>query len=244
MAHFIVSLRSTRATMADNGRIFLPSNFYQKSSFKYPNALSRCSLRRRPRSFFQKNSNLMGIGTTVNRHRTTHMVDFEQTARANYQRLYAFALQLTRNPSDAEDLTQHAFYRLAVHIQNLKEENKVKSWLYSTLYRKFIDQRRRTVKFPSVQFEETTNHVEENTKRQERLDHQTVKEMLLSLEEHLRIPLSLFYIEHYSYKEISKLLEIPVGTVMSRLHRGKAELYRKLSEAPNQKTGSTDTPTR
>ncbi|MCG8528947.1 MAG: RNA polymerase sigma factor [Opitutales bacterium] len=186
----------------------------------------------------------MGIGTTVNRHRTTHMVDFEQTARTNYQRLYAFALQLTRNPSDAEDLTQHAFYRLAVHIQNLKEENKVKSWLYSTLYRKFIDQRRRTVKFPSVQFEETTNHVEENTKRQERLDHQTVKEMLLSLEEHLRIPLSLFYIEHYSYKEISKLLEIPVGTVMSRLHRGKAELYRKLSETPNQKTGSTDTPTR
>lgn len=166
------------------------------------------------------------------------MVDFEQTARSHYQRLYAFALHLTRNPSDAEDLTQHAFYRLAVHIQNLKEDSKVKSWLYSTLYRKFIDQRRRTVKFPSVEFDERINQKNDGYARQERLDHETVKEMLFSLEEHLRIPLSLFYIEHYSYKEISKLLGIPVGTVMSRLHRGKAELYRRLSQPPERKNGS------
>lgn len=153
----------------------------------------------------------------------------------HYRKVYCFALHLTRNAPDAEDLTQHTFYRLAVNLRGLKNESKAKSWLYSTLYRKFIDQKRRVVKFPSVSFEEADAPQDaESPVKNHKLDHSAVRDAMMNLEEHLRVPISLFYLENYSYKEIARFLEIPIGTVMSRLFRAKTELHDRLTRCDRQ----------
>jgi RNA polymerase sigma-70 factor (ECF subfamily) len=158
------------------------------------------------------------------------MIDFEKIARENYRKLFSFALHLSGNKADAEDLTQHTFFRLASNLNSIRKEEKARSWLYSTLYRKFIDQRRRIVKFPSTTFdEEVVPNEEASPRSQQTLDHRAVDEAMAELEEEFRAPLSLFYLEDYSYKDISKMLNLPVGTVMSRLHRGKTKLHAKLT---------------
>lgn len=158
------------------------------------------------------------------------MKDFEGIADLHYKNLYYFALNLTRNGADAEDLVQQAFLKLAKGYSKVRDIGKVKSWLFSTLYRQFIDQRRKINRYPEIQYEETSVETLaiEPTGIGEGLDCGGVLAALKSLKESLRLPLTLFYFEHYSYREIAEAMELPLGTVMSRLYRGKAELYNQL----------------
>ncbi len=163
------------------------------------------------------------------------MLNFEKTAKAYYQKLYAFAYHLCGNQADAEDLTQHTFYRLALNIHTLKKEEKARSWLYSTLYRKFIDQHRRIVKFPTVEFDENDSTRDYSEEQPEyTIDYAALTDCIRQLDEPLRVVITLFYIENYSYKEIARMLDLPIGTVMSRLYRAKTKLHKKLT--PSLKT--------
>lgn len=159
-------------------------------------------------------------------------VDYSQAVRDHYEGLYRFALQLCRNAADAEDLTQQTYLQLARKQKKIRDASKVKSWLFSTLYRQFVDHYRRRSRFPQVELEEmeadTSSPVAQVSAK---LDHERVHLALGELNETLRAPIALFYIEDCSYKEISEMLNIPIGTVMSRIHRAKTQLYHRLQSS-------------
>ncbi|MCB1120806.1 MAG: RNA polymerase sigma factor [Verrucomicrobiae bacterium] len=169
------------------------------------------------------------------------MTHFEETVDQHYKNLYYFALNLTKNGADAEDLVQQAFLKLAKSYSKIRDISKVKSWLFSTCYRQFIDQKRRSTRYPEIQYEESGAEalMAEPAGIRNVLDGQEVLTAMKSLKESLRVPLTLFYFEHYSYQEIADCMELPLGTVMSRLYRGKAELYKRLKNPQiSQKEGN------
>ncbi|TVR52129.1 MAG: RNA polymerase sigma factor [Puniceicoccaceae bacterium] len=146
-----------------------------------------------------------------------------------YDPLYRFALSLCRNPDDALDLTQSAFHKLAANAGRLREDNKAKSWLFSTLHREFIDHYRRSRRFPSTSLDLVAEPSHESPRPPgSSLDAADALELLDALDERYRAPLSLFYLESFSYKEIAAVLDIPIGTVMSRLRRAKDQLRARL----------------
>ncbi len=157
-------------------------------------------------------------------------VDLEKAVREHYKQVYKFALHLTRHAEDAADLTQHAYEILTRKHQEIVDSSKVRSWLQSIVYRKFIDQKRRIIRFPQVEFnEEHDARHGSNPDNAGRIDAKAALAALYELEDDLRAPLILFYLESNSYKEIAVVLELPVGTVMSRLYRGKAKLLNLLN---------------
>ncbi len=156
-------------------------------------------------------------------------IDLEQAVRDHYKTVYRFAWHLTRHQEDAEDLTQYAYETLSRKHLQVRDPSKVKSWLQAVVHRKFIDQKRRFIRFPQVEFnEEQDTHTQEQADSGLGIDAKTVLEKLHGLDDDLRAPLILFYLESNSYKEIANILELPIGTVMSRLYRGKAMLYNLL----------------
>jgi RNA polymerase sigma-70 factor (ECF subfamily) len=154
---------------------------------------------------------------------------FEKIVSAHYSNLYRFAYSLARNADDASDLTQQTFYRWASRGHQLKDRSKVKTWLHTTLYREFLGQRRRTSRFVEPSDEETpTAEPTVDPVAIDRLDASAVVEALWDIDELYRAPIVLFYLEDLSYQEIAEALDIPPGTVMSRLSRGKEHLRRRL----------------
>jgi len=166
----------------------------------------------------------------VKRARIHEGIDLEEAVRENYKKVYHFALHLAKRPEDAADLTQFAYERLATKHRDIADPSKVKEWLNSVVYRQFLDQKRRIIRFPEVEFdEEIGGHEAPAPDSANRIDAATAMEALQGLPEDLRAPLSLFYLESISYKEIAVVLGLPVGTVMSRLYRGKLKLYQHLT---------------
>ena len=157
--------------------------------------------------------------------------EFEQLVGDFYMPLYRFGLSLSRNESDAADLTQHTFYTWAIKGHQLRDTSKAKTWLFTTLYREFLARKRHGERFVEVeddaQFIEPL-HVAPTVV--ETLDAAIVQQALQGLEERYRAPVTLFYMKQHSYREIAEILQIPIGTVMSRISRGKAELRTRLSD--------------
>jgi RNA polymerase sigma-70 factor (ECF subfamily) len=158
---------------------------------------------------------------------------FTQLVDANYGSLYRFALSLARNGSDASDLVQQTFFIWATKGHGLRELSKAKSWLFTTLYREFLRGRRREQRSSSLEDlpPGEKEPVAEDVDRVSRIDASTVMAALRTVDETFRAPLSLFYIEDMSYQEIASTLDVPIGTVMSRLSRGKAQLRVALERA-------------
>ena len=159
-------------------------------------------------------------------------IDFDQLVNDYYQNLYKFAFSLAKNEADATDLTQQTYYKFATKGHQLKDKGKVKTWLFTTLYREFLGAARRRKKFTHVELDEAGRELpatqSENVTRQ--LDGALAVEALKELEERYRAPLTLFYLDDFSYKEIAATLDVPIGTVMSRLSRGKEQLRAILDE--------------
>lgn len=156
-------------------------------------------------------------------------LDFEEVARAHYVTLFRLALSLTRNEAEACDLTQQAFYRLATRKHQLLDPGKVKWWLITTLRREFYHERRRQVRHPHCEYDGTEHDAPALPPESiDSMDAEHVMDAVLSLDDKYRSALMLFYVDDCSYKEISELLGIPIGTVMSRLARGKSQLNQIL----------------
>ena len=156
---------------------------------------------------------------------------FTQLVDAHYAPLYRFALSLARNGADAGDLVQQTFFIWATKGASLRDSAKAKSWLFTTLYREFLRGRRRDARATSI---EDLPAGEQDLAAEEvdtlaRLDAGAVMAALQSVDEVFRAPLTLFYLEDLSYQEIAETLEVPIGTVMSRLSRGKAQLRTALA---------------
>lgn len=152
---------------------------------------------------------------------------------AYYASLYRFAYSLSRNETDAGDLTQQTFYIWATKGHTLHDVAKAKSWLFTTLHREFLRTRRRDQRWmfiedlPIAQTEIPAEAIDQLRQ----LDGAAVMSALASVEEIFRAPLTLFYLENFSYLEIAETLGIPPGTVMSRLSRGKTQLRNLLATA-------------
>jgi RNA polymerase sigma-70 factor, ECF subfamily len=157
-------------------------------------------------------------------------LDFATLAREYYQPLYRFGLSLARNESDAADLVQQTFLIWAKKGDSLRDPTRVKSWLFTTLYREYLRVRRRIA--PFVSQEPEMLELEMPIVAPEVLtsvDANQAVDSLQSVDEIYRAPLTLYYLEHLSYKEIAESLSIPIGTVMSRLSRGKIQLKNSLN---------------
>jgi len=151
--------------------------------------------------------------------------DFETLVTAHYEPLYRFAVSLTRSEPDACDLAQQTFYTWATKGHQLRDASKVKSWLFTTLHRDFLESRRTQTRFPHSELTETDSDLPVILpEAPRRLDAMQAVEALGQVDEVYRAPVALFYLEDCSYKEIAEILEVPIGTVKSRIARGLAQL--------------------
>jgi len=151
---------------------------------------------------------------------------FEQIVDAHYQGLHRFALSMCRGEATAQDLVQQTFLQWARKGHALRDASKVKTWLYTTLYREWLGIARREKKHEQVEFEPDLHGAAQNDDAGEnpRVDGVTLQKALDQLDPSYRAPLVLFYLKELSYREIAESLGIPIGTVMSRLSRAKDQL--------------------
>jgi RNA polymerase sigma-70 factor, ECF subfamily len=158
-------------------------------------------------------------------------LNFESVVARYYEPLYQFAFSLTRAEADACDLTQQTFYIWATKGHQLRDPAKVKTWLFTTLHRQFLEARRRQTRFPHHELEAVSYElpaISPNTALQ--LDSAQVLQALAQVDEVYQAPVALFYLEDCSYKEIAGILEVPMGTVKSRISRGIRQLQTLLAD--------------
>jgi len=158
-------------------------------------------------------------------------MDFEVLVDAYYRPLYQFAMSLTRCEAEASDMTQQTFAIWAAKGHQLRDPSKVKTWLFTTLHREFLSARRKQHRHRHEELDEESEDlavIEQAT--EQRLDAASVLGALARLGEAYHAPIALFYLNEHSYQEIAEILEIPVGTVQSRISRGKVQLQRILME--------------
>lgn len=142
--------------------------------------------------------------------------------------LYRYAYRLTGNAADAEDLTQQTFLRAQEKRSQLREVTAARWWLISIMRNTFLSSRRHTERFVSLDAVDESTVVDEPPDAF--VDPDELQHALLELAEEFRSPVILFYFEEFSYQEIADQMQVPIGTVMSRLSRAKAFLRRRLSE--------------
>ena len=159
---------------------------------------------------------------------------FERDALPLLPGMYSAAFRLTRNASDAEDLLQETFLRAYRGFHQFQEGTNLKAWLYRILTNTFINNYRKAQRQPRQspteqiedwQIADAESHTSSGLRSAEMED---VQEALPSLPEQFRVAVLLADVEGFSYKEIAEITAVPIGTVMSRLHRGRKALERRL----------------
>ncbi len=170
--------------------------------------------------------------------------NFERDAMPLAPQLYGAAVRLTRNPADAEDLVQETFLKAYRAYATFEEGTNLKAWLYRILTNTFINNYRRDTRRPQetdlgeledlylfrrlARETSPTSSGSAEDQLLEGLIEEDIKQAIESLPENFRMVVLLADLEGFSYKEIADILDIPIGTVMSRLHRGRKALQVAL----------------
>ncbi len=157
-------------------------------------------------------------------------VEFESLVARYYEPLYQFAFSLTRAEADACDLTQQTFTIWATKGHQLRDVSKVKTWLFTTLHREFLESRRRQTRFPHCEIDAAEAELPSvSPAAVSQLDAAQVFDALAKVDELYQAPVALFYLEDYSYNEMAEILGVPLGTVKSRLARGISQLQQLMA---------------
>ena len=162
-------------------------------------------------------------------------LNFEGVVASFYEPLYQFAFGLTHSEADACDLTQQTFYVWATKGHQLRDQTKVKTWLFTTLHRAFLESRRRQARFPHYELEQVPLDLPTlSPATVNELDSPQVLKALAEVDEVYRAPVTLFYLEDCPYKDIAEILDIPIGTVKSRMARGISQLQTILTRGDRE----------
>ena len=168
---------------------------------------------------------------------------FERDALQYMNQLYAAAMRYTRNPEDAQDLVQDTYAKAYTSFHQFEPGTNLKAWLYRVLTTTFINNYRKDQRRPQTsdseledwQLAEASSHTSDQGKSTEdvvleNLPDSDIKNALAQIPEEFRMVVYLADVEGFSYKEIAEIVEVPTGTVMSRLHRGRKQLREKLTD--------------
>jgi RNA polymerase sigma-70 factor (ECF subfamily) len=173
---------------------------------------------------------------------------FERDAVPLLSGMYSSALRMTRNPSDAEDLVQETFLRAYRGFSGFREGTNLKAWLYRILTNTFINSYRKRQREPQTVPDDNVEDwylydrlaAQSSTASAEAtvldsMPDEDVRAALDALPEGYRMAVVLADVEGFSYKEIAEILDIPIGTLMSRLHRGRRALEKALWERTRER---------
>ncbi|ASE57514.1 sigma-70 family RNA polymerase sigma factor [Corynebacterium amycolatum] len=167
---------------------------------------------------------------------------FERDAMPLLDQLYGAALRMTRNPADAEDLVQETYIKAFQGFRSYKPGTNLKAWLYRILTNAYINSYRKAQRRPAEyatdditdsQIAETASHTSiglrsAEVEALEKLPDEEIRDALMSLKEDYRMVVYYADVEGLPYKEIAEIMGTPIGTVMSRLHRGRKQLRDAL----------------
>ena len=172
--------------------------------------------------------------------------NFEHDAMEFAPQLYSAALRMTRNPADAEDVVQETYLKAYRAYESFEAGTNLKAWLYRILTNTYINRYRKKQRRPNeVELGEVEDlylykrvssgaagsaGISAEMQVIESFVSEDVRNAIESLPEHFRLPVLMADVEGFSYKEIAEMLEVPIGTVMSRLHRGRKSLQKALWE--------------
>jgi RNA polymerase sigma-70 factor, ECF subfamily len=162
------------------------------------------------------------------------VTDLAALVIAHHADVYRYAHRLCGCPIEAEDFTQQTFLIAQQKLDQLREPDRACSWLLAVVRSCFLKSIRKTRPLPMANFDTLVEKVAARTPTVEEIDRDQLATALAELPEEFRLVVVMFYFEELSYQEIAEELEIPVGTVMSRLSRGKSHLRRRL--APTEQT--------
>lgn len=163
-------------------------------------------------------------------------MDIARLVDEHHPMVYRYAYRLTGSAADAEDLTQQVFLTAQKKLEQLRNVESVRSWLFTILRNYFLKecQKRRPVPAESLQLD--MNTIPEEIPDQTHVDRERLQQALDELPEKFRIVVAMFYYEGCSYREIADRLDLPIGTVMSRLARAKGHLRSKLLRTEDDTT--------